>query len=363
MRIAMISPLWGPAYPTGSGIYAYELAKRMAEQGHEVHAFTSQIGNFNGMLLPKNLHLRVLRTYSMLWDMNPIANVLPILLREDFDVVHVHSYIFYMSNSTAAARLLKDFRYVLNFHGGISHSAIQDSCSRRLWIKDNVYDRTLGRATVALADKVLSVSKADIPLIRRAFGVDAQYIPNAVSIEDFKPGEKGAQRITYVGKLEKWKGVETLLEIFRQVRHEIRDAEFQIIGDGSLADKMRKADLPIIMRGHIPHENMPAQYRDSAVSVLPSFMEGAPTTCMESLACGVPCVATRVGDTPEIVKDGHSGFLVEPGDVSESASHIVELMENDSLRRRMGAEGREHMVNHYSYEAVVERMLKAYEET
>ena len=258
----MISPLWGPAYPTGSGIYAYELAKRMAEQGHEVHAFTSQIGNFNGMLLPKNLHLRVLRTYSMLWDMNPIANVLPILLREDFDVVHVHSYIFYMSNSTAAARLLKDFRYVLNFHGGISHSAIQDSCSRRLWIKDNVYDRTLGRATVALADKVLSVSKADIPLIRRAFGVDAQYIPNAVSIEDFKPGEKGAQRITYVGKLEKWKGVETLLEIFRQVRHEIRDAEFQIIGDGSLADKMRKADLPIIMRGHIPHENMPAQYRE-----------------------------------------------------------------------------------------------------
>ena len=287
----------------------------MAEQGHEVHAFTSQIGNFNGMLLAK-IFIRVLRTTGAMGHESHSQRTAHPVARTSMSCMS--TYIFYMSNSTAAARLLKDFRYVLNFHGGISHSAIQDSCSRRLWIKDNVYDRTLGRATVALADKVLSVSKADIPLIRRAFGVDAQYIPNAVSIEDFKPGEKGAQRITYVGKLENGKELRRLVSSVRSaMRSGCRVPDH---GDGSLADKMRKADLPIIMRGHIPHENMPAQYRDSAVSVLPSFMEGALTTCMESLACGVPCRHPG-GRYSRDSQRRPPGFLVEPGDVSESASY------------------------------------------
>ncbi len=360
MKIAIVSPLWGPAYPTGSGVYAYELATRMANLGHEVHVFTFQVGNFPPMDLPANLHLRVLRTYNMMWDMNPIANVLPILVREDFDVVHVHSYIFFMSNSAALARLMRRFRYVLNFHGGISHNGMPSSCSSKIWIKDHIFDRTLGRVTVRLADEVVSVSKSDIPLIKSTFGVTAHYIPNAVSTEKFNPVENGSRVITYVGKLERWKGAGDLLSIFKKVDKEVRDVKFRIIGDGSLAGMFRKSGIPLELLGHIPHENMPAYYQDSAASVLPSYMEGAPTTCMESLACGVPCVATNVGDTPEIVSDGRTGFLVDPGDTDAYASHLIELLEDRTLRHRMGAQGRQHVIDHFSYDRVVEQMLKVY---
>jgi len=47
MKVAMVTAFWGPAYPTGSGIYAYEVARRLAEQGNEVHVYTSNVGNFN----------------------------------------------------------------------------------------------------------------------------------------------------------------------------------------------------------------------------------------------------------------------------------------------------------------------------
>lgn len=360
MKIAIVSPLWGPAYPTGSGVYAYELAIRMAALGHEVHVFTSQTGNFLPMELPGNLHLRILRTYKMLWSMNPLANVFPILLREDFDVVHVHSYIFLMSNSAAAARALRSFRYVLNFHGGMSHNGMPRSCTQRMWVKDNIFDRTLGRATVRLADEIVSVSKSDIPQIERTFGVSAQYIPNAVSTEKFNPAENGSRVITYVGKLEQWKGAGQLLGIFKRVNEEVSDVKFRIIGDGSLAGMFRRTNIPLELMGHVPHEKMPAFYQDSAISVLPSYMEGAPTTCMESLACGVPCVATRVGDTPEIVSDGKTGFLVDPGDIDASASRLIELLEDETLRRRMGAQGRQHMLDRFSYDKVVRQMLNVY---
>ena len=136
--------------------------------------------------------------------------------------------------------------------------------------------------------------------------------------------------------------------------------KFRIIGDGSLAGMFRRTNIPLELMGHVPHEKMPAFYQDSAISVLPSYMEGAPTTCMESLACGVPCVATRVGDTPEIVSDGKTGFLVDPGDIDASASRLIELLEDETLRRRMGAQGRQHMLDHFSYDKVVRQMLNVY---
>ena len=266
-----------------------------------------------------------------------------------------------MSNSAAAARMLRDFRYVLNIHGGISHNGMPGQCTSRMWVKDKIFDRTIGKATIKLADEVVSVSKSDVPQIESTFGVRARYVPNAVSTEKFSPNGNGSRVITYVGKLEHWKGAGQLLEIFKKVQEEIRDVRFRIIGNGSLTDMFRRSNIPLELTGHVPHEQMPAFYQDSAISVLPSYMEGAPTTCMESLACGVPCVATRVGDTPEIVSDGKTGFLVEPGDADASASHLITLLEDESLRRRMGTQGRQHVIDHFSYDKVVEQMLRVYD--
>jgi glycogen(starch) synthase len=332
----------------------------MAERGEEVHVFTSETGQFNGTRYPPNMKLHVLRTYGMVWGMNPIADVFSRLVKEDFDVVHVHSYIFYMSNLAAMAKVLKGFPYILHFHGGVYRSTASNSCRTKFWIKDNIYDNTLGKMTVKLADRVFSVSKRDIPIIREKFGVEAEFVPNAVNTDQFDPSGSDSRMVTYVGKLEKWKGMDELLEIFRIVHDEVDDAQFMVVGSGSLMNKVRKTDLPIKIMGHVPHEQMPQLYGRSAVTALPSLMEGSPTTCIESLACGVPCVASDVGDVREIIKDGRSGYVVEPGDVESSAERIVNLLTNESLRKRMGAEGRQHVIKEFSYDAVVDRTREIY---
>jgi glycosyltransferase involved in cell wall biosynthesis len=357
----MVSALWGPAYPTGSGVYAYEIAKRLAESGHEVDVYTSQVGNFNGTKYPPNMHLKILRTYGFAWDMNPIANVFNKLVGNDYDIVHVHSYVFCMSNTAAMARAFRDFGYVLNFHGGVSHCDMDGSTGFRFMAKEQIFDRTIGMLTVKLADKVISIAKRDVPLIREKFGVESSYVPNAVCTDLFTPGSNGHEKVvTYVGKLEKWKGTEDLLKIFEIVQKEVEDVKFMVVGNGSLQEKVRSSGLPIKMTGFVPHSKIPTIYHGSAVSVLPSYMEGCPTTCMESLACGVPCVATNVGDTQEIVLNGKTGYLETPGDINGVAARIIELLQDETLRRRMGAEGREHIANNYSYSTVMKKMLEVY---
>jgi len=356
----MVSPLWGPAYPTGSGIFAYELASRLAREGHQIDVYTSTIGNFDGFNYPQNLNIIRLKTYGMVWGMNPLANILTALMREDYDVVHAHSYIYCMSNMAAAAKLLKRFGLVLHIHGGIDYSNMGSRCGLRLSVKDTVYDRTVGLATVKLADKVVSVSKSDVKFIKEKFGVDATYIPNAVNTDMFSLGNDETRTVTYVGKLEPWKGIEDLLQIFRLVKREYNDVKFVVAGEGSQLPLIKKFDGQIEFLGHIPHEKMPQLYHRSAVTILSSYMEGAPTTCIESLSCGVPCVATDVGDTNKIVVDGRTGYIVKPGQVKEAADRIIGLLSDNAHRLAMGESGLEHVIRNYSYASTASQMMEIY---
>ncbi len=360
----MVTAFWGPAYPTGSGIYAYELARRLVEHGNEVHVYTSSIGNFNEINHSDDFHLHVLRTYGLIWNMNPVANVLTKLLREDFDIVHVHSYIFFMSNMAALARYFKNFKYILQFHGGLTFSeGTKELFPFRVLAKERIYDKTLGLFTTKKADRVLSIAKCDIPLIKKKFGVDAEWIPNAVCTDKFGycDSDLDSKVVTYVGKLERWKGVDVLIDVFKMVHKAIEDVKFWVVGDGSNASKLKNSDLPVELLGHVPHDKMPDIYHKTTVSILPSFMEGTPTTCLESLSCGVPVVGTDVGDTKEIVIDGKTGFLTKPGDSTTMASKVIELLEDDELRKTMGKDGREHIEENFSYEVVVKRMSEVYE--
>ncbi|MDW5562440.1 MAG: glycosyltransferase family 4 protein [Methanomassiliicoccus sp.] len=362
MRIATISALWGPAYPTGSGIYAFELSKLMARHGHRVDAYTSDTGIFNDESYSADFDLHRLKSHGFVMDMNPVSNVFFKLVRSDYDVVHVHSYVFFMSNSAAMARAFRDFKYVLTIHGGVDHENSPDSrCSFRFWLKDKIYDSTIGRQTVRLADKVITVCKKDMPIIEDKFGVEAEYVPNAVSTDMFNYDQEHKKEVVYVGKLERWKGADDLVKIFRKVHELHPDVKFKIVGRGSLAEAISNTNLPIETIGYIPHEEMPNIYGRSAVMILPSYMEGAPTTCMEASSCKVPVVATDVGDTKEIVKDGKSGFIHSPGDVDRIADSVVQLIEDESLCHEMGAYGRDHIVNNFSYGAVTHRMISIYE--
>ena len=83
-------------------------------------------------------------------------------------------------------------------------------------------------------------------------------------------------------------------------------------------------------------------------------------TLLEGMSCGIPAVCTNVAAMPESVVDGVTGYVVPPGDLEAMRRAIVTLYHDDALAARMGTAARERMVEHFTWEAVVDRCLDAY---
>lgn len=96
------------------------------------------------------------------------------------------------------------------------------------------------------------------------------------------------------------------------------------------------------------------------VLVHPSLSEGLPATLVEAAAAGIPVVATRVGGIPEVVLDGRTGILVEPGDPEGLACAIASLVRNGALRRSMGAEARRWFEERFTLEREMREWREAY---
>ena len=94
------------------------------------------------------------------------------------------------------------------------------------------------------------------------------------------------------------------------------------------------------MVGIRPASEIPLWMNAADVLVLPSLSEGRPNVVLEAMACEVPVVATAVGGTPELVKDGEVGFLVPPKDPAAIAEKILLLLGDKGLRERLGRNGR-----------------------
>jgi glycosyltransferase involved in cell wall biosynthesis len=95
------------------------------------------------------------------------------------------------------------------------------------------------------------------------------------------------------------------------------------------------------------------------VSLMTSRSEAFPNFALESLACGVPVVATDVGDCADLV-DG-AGFVAPSGDVEGLAEHLLRLIEDKELRARLGAAGRKRVEENYSIDTVAQRYRELYE--
>ena len=95
--------------------------------------------------------------------------------------------------------------------------------------------------------------------------------------------------------------------------------------------------------------------------MLSSDREGTPNVVMEAMACGLPVIATNVGEVSALVQDGQTGYLVEPGSSEAIVDKLQILMGNRELRMKMGAAGRAFIVDNYSVEHLYENLMVLYQ--
>ena len=216
-------------------------------------------------------------------------------------------------------------------------------------------------------------------------------IPNGVDTRRFQPrttpsgvrAELGLPAdvpiVGVLARLAPCKGLEIFLDAARMIADRFPAVRFMIVGDeGALngdGDGVRAGrSYRQALEGHAARLGLgdrvvftgfrldvPDVLAELAVSVLPSVTgEGLPNSVLESMAAGVPVVATNAGGTKEAVAEGETGLLVAPSDAVALANAIGQLLADPALRARYGAAGRRRIAERFSLDRMSENMQSLY---
>ncbi|HIE94323.1 MAG TPA: glycosyltransferase family 1 protein [Acidobacteria bacterium] len=174
----------------------------------------------------------------------------------------------------------------------------------------------------------------------------------------------GAPLVGNVAALVPHKGHRYLITAAAIVIRSVPDARFVIVGEGELETKLRKQIRDLHLERHV----LLAGFRPDALSLqkgfdlfaLSSVTEGMGSVLLDAMAIGQATVATRAGGIPEVVVDGRTGVLVPVRDAPALASAIVSLLGDPDRRARLGAAARARVLESFSVERMVQRVLDSY---
>jgi glycosyltransferase involved in cell wall biosynthesis len=202
-------------------------------------------------------------------------------------------------------------------------------------------------------------------------------LPCAVDCSLFSPRPQASRAPVFlaVGRFVAKKAPQRTLEAFARVSRECPDARLRMVGYGPLSGHCRTAvrrlgiQEKVAFPGRRDHEAVCEELQGALGFVQHSVVarsgdsEGTPVSILEAAAAGLPVVATRHGGIPECVLDGHSGLLVEEGDVEGMAHAMIRLIREPGLAEAMGRRGREHVRTHYSMDEYATRLQSIFMES
>ena len=206
--------------------------------------------------------------------------------------------------------------------------------------------------------QVIAVSKSlirELQQIAKPFTLkNIKVISNGIECNNHKTKEKiptkiretfvhGEIQVVFIGRLDPKKGIDILIRAAASI-DTVLPIRYHFIGDGYMRSQY-ELDAQILNLEQRTHFWGDVERAGEIVSsfdilVLPSYSEGMPLTVLEAMAAGVPVIATKVGGIPEVVIDGETGCLFEPGDVCGLARYIKLLAEQKELRLKFGQSGR-----------------------
>lgn len=221
---------------------------------------------------------------------------------------------------------------------------------------------------------VLTVSRSSAADIARDFGVDPArltVVPVGVDTDVFVPpaSPRVPGRIVATASADvPMKGLVPLLEAVAKLRTE-RDVELVVVGRPrpggaglQAVDRLGLADA-VRFVGGLSEQELVELFGSAQVAVVPSLYEGFSLPAVEAMACRTPLVASAAGALPEVVgADGQSALHAAPGDPEALAAAIGRLLDDGELAGRIGAAGRERVVERYAWRAVAERTVQWYRE-
>jgi glycosyltransferase involved in cell wall biosynthesis len=357
MRVIHVAPtVFGPDGLYGGGErYPLELARALAaEVDCELVTFGPRPGRWRE---PAGLRVRVLRPLGRLrgHPAQPVTPLLPPALA-GAQIVHAHQFRSVPSRLAAVTARARGAATAVTDHG--------------------LPGRTWGGLVHRLFDRYLTVSRFSAEVLG-APPARTEVIYGGADPRRFAP-QPGGDRdgVLFVGRLTPHKGVDRLIRALPA------GAGLRIAGSGGHDPRPPERDYPDLLRrlaegrdvrflGPVSEEDLPGLYRSAAVLAMPSVDRtcyGRPVpvsellglTALEAMASGTPVVASRIGGLAEVVVDGETGFLVEPGDLAALHDRLALLLADRRLAARLGANARDLVTRQFTWRACAERCLAAY---
>ena len=247
------------------------------------------------------------------------------------------------------------------------------------WKSNFAIDRVVGRCV----DRYIAVSEANARYLVQEKGLPAKkvrVIRNGSDIRRFDPEHKPAgslkaslgfgesdQVLVVVARLEPQKGHRILLDAMPSIRGEFPNVRLVCVGDGVLRSELIEKTCALGLQENVRFVGTQSNVQDwlslSEMSILPSFYEGLPLVAIESLAAGVPVVATDVDGTPEVVVNGKTGLTVPANDPRALAQAISLLLHSPELRRQLGTAGRQWVLEEFTEAQQIRRTAELYLQT
>jgi N-acetyl-alpha-D-glucosaminyl L-malate synthase BshA len=376
-------------YPSvgGSGHVATRLGQELAARNHIIHFITYQRPFSLMWEQTRGVHVDLVDrfSYPLFENIGPpytmalTSKIIKVVKDSNLDLIHSH-YAIPHAMSAYMAREIIGVPYVVTLHGSDVHTLGLDPAYQ-----------PVVKHTVEMADGVTAVSEFLKNKAHNELGIEREIvvIPNFVDIRRFKhingtrlmvesgcvsvrKGEEAKELdpeskiLLHASNFRKVKRVTELIDVMRIVVDHYPKARLIIAGDGPTRIEVeRKIEaLDLCDNVHLlgVKSNMQEIMCSADVFLLNSTLEGMPLVLLEAMSCSLPVVTTPAGGIPELVRPGKDGLVTRGFEADEFAQAIIEILEDDSLRSKIGKAGRKRVEESFSSDVIVSKYEAVFEQ-
>ena len=361
----------------GSGIVATELAKSLAERGHEVHLLSTEppfrYSEYQPGLSFHRVHTPAYPLFREPQYVLSLTSSIVHVAREcALDVIHAHYAVPHATAAYLARQILASTtdgvvpRVVTTLHG----------TDITLVGSDRSYSETVA-FSIEQSDGVTAVSQSLRADTYRALKVkrDIRVIPNFLDCHRYRRQPWPEVRARYCREDEKVvvhmsnfrpvKRVEAVVDVFARIASRVR-ARLLLVGDGpdlvKARDRARSLEIEDRVEVLGEQDQVVPLLSVSDLFLLPSIQESFGLAALEAMACEVPVVASRVGGLSEVIEHGRTGFLHDLEDLDGMADSGVALLTNPELHATIAAQGRRLVAEKFCADLIVPRYETFYTE-
>lgn len=363
MKVLQVSNFFKPSFESGGVARSvYNISKGLSKRGHDVTVYTTNYSlrdvgvetnkpvNLEGMCV---YYFENLRKYFPV-KTPPVPYYLPLIIRKEiknFDIIHIHEHRTLLAAIVSYYARKNRIPYIIQSRGSVLPFYQKESLKK-------FYDYLMGNKILENASAVIALTKVEAAQYKK-MGINQdniRVIPNFIDSCSCKNIEKGKFRskygisdneqiILYLGRLDKIKGIDLLVEAFGDLAKNLSNVKLVIVGpdDGYLSSMNQQINQlgiqdKTIYTGPLYGSDKFEAYTDADVYVLPSRYETFPNTVLEAVVCETPVIVTERCGIADLVKDNMG--LVIKWDKKSLKDGICSMITDEKMRNEFADKGK-----------------------